>query len=102
MVEEGIQQQHCIRSSRQVYGHTHCTVRWFPLIEACLDVRCELEEGRCSRVSGSEVVLILAGERNSLIEGKMSASRTLAAGHSSEMGLYEVPCDESLPAWESG
>ena len=27
----------------------------------------------------------------------MSASRTLAAGHSSEMGLYEVPCDESLP-----
>ena len=27
----------------------------------------------------------------------MSASRTLAAGHSSEMGLYEVSCDESLP-----
>ena len=27
----------------------------------------------------------------------MSASRTLAAGHSSDMGLYEVPCDESLP-----
>ena len=27
----------------------------------------------------------------------MSASRTLAAGHNSEMGLYEVPCDESLP-----
>ena len=27
----------------------------------------------------------------------MSASRTLAAGHSSEMGLYEVPCDEPLP-----
>ena len=27
----------------------------------------------------------------------MSASRTLAAGHISEMGLYEVPCDESLP-----
>ena len=26
----------------------------------------------------------------------MSASRTLAAGHSREMGLYEVPCDESL------
>ena len=26
----------------------------------------------------------------------MSASRTLAAGHSSEMGLYEVSC-ESLP-----
>ena len=27
----------------------------------------------------------------------MSASRTLASGHSSEMGLYEVPCDEFLP-----
>ena len=27
----------------------------------------------------------------------MSASRTLAAGHSSETGLYEVPCEESLP-----
>ena len=27
----------------------------------------------------------------------MSASRTLAAGHSSEMGLQEVPCDESWP-----
>ena len=26
----------------------------------------------------------------------MSASRTLVAGHSSDMGLYEVPCDESL------
>ena len=23
----------------------------------------------------------------------MSGSRTFAAGHSSEMGLYEVPCD---------
>ena len=38
-------------------------------------------------MSGSEAVLSLAGERNSLIEGKMSASRTLAAGHNSEMGL---------------
>ena len=27
----------------------------------------------------------------------MSTSRTLAAGYSSDMGLYEVPCDESLP-----
>ena len=27
----------------------------------------------------------------------MSTARTLAAGYSSEMGLYEVPCDESLP-----
>ena len=32
-----------------------------------------------------------------LIEVKMSVSRTLAAGHSSEMGLYAVPCNESLP-----
>ena len=32
----------------------------------------------------------------------MSASRTLAAGHSSEMGLYEVPCDESLPGFGIG
>ena len=36
-------------------------------------------------------------EKNLLIEGKMSASRTLVAGHSSEVGLYEVPCDQSLP-----
>ena len=35
-------------------GHTHCTVRWFLLVEDCLDVCCELEEGRCSRVSGSD------------------------------------------------
>ena len=27
----------------------------------------------------------------------MSASRTVAAGHISEMGLYEVTCDESMP-----
>ena len=27
----------------------------------------------------------------------MSASRTLATGHSSEIGLYEVSCDEFLP-----
>ena len=27
----------------------------------------------------------------------MSTWRTLAAGHSSEMGLNEMPCDESLP-----
>ena len=46
--------RHCIKGSCQVYGHTHCTVRWFPLVEACLDVCCELEEDRCSRVSGSE------------------------------------------------
>ena len=83
MVENGIQQQHCIKGSRQVYGHTNCTVRWFPLLDAFLDICCELEEGRCSQS--------LAAERNSLIEGTMSALRTLAAGHSSEMGLYEVP-----------
>ena len=29
----------------------------------------------------------------------MSISRTLATGHSSEMGLQEVPCDESLPCF---
>ena len=29
----------------------------------------------------------LAGEINSLIEGKRSSSRTLTAGHSSQMGL---------------
>ena len=27
----------------------------------------------------------------------MSALRTLVTGHSSDMGMYEVPCDESLP-----
>ena len=30
------------------------------LVEACLDVCCELEEGRCIRVSGSEAVLIFS------------------------------------------
>ena len=50
--------RHCIEGSRQVYVHTHCTVRWFSLVEACFDVRCKLEEDRCSRVSGSEAVLI--------------------------------------------
>ena len=44
----------------------------------------------------------LVGERTSLIEGKMSASRILAAGHSSQLGLYEVPCDKSLPGLEIG
>ena len=44
--------RHCIKGSCQVYGHIHRTVRWFPLVKACLDVCCELEEGRCSRVSG--------------------------------------------------
>ena len=62
-------------------------IQYSEVVEACLDVCCELEEGRCSRVSRSEAVLILGGERNSLIYGKMSASRTLAAVHSSEIGL---------------
>ena len=44
----------------------------------------------------------LSGEKNSLIEGKMSTSRTLAAGHSSEIGLYEVPCVSPCRSWESG
>ena len=47
-----------LRLNCQFYDHTHCTVWWFPLVEACLDVCCELEEGRCNRVSGSEAVLI--------------------------------------------
>ena len=42
-------------------------------------------------------MIICIGHVLITIEGKMSASRTLAAGYSSEMGLYEVPCDESLP-----
>ena len=50
--------RHYIKVSCEVYGHTHCAVRWFPLVEACLDVCCELEEGRCSPVYGSEDVLI--------------------------------------------
>ena len=48
----------CIKGSRLVYDHTHCAVRWFSLVEACLDVRWELEDGRCSRVS--EAVLIFS------------------------------------------
>ena len=52
--------KHGIKGSRQVYGHTHCTVRWFPLVEACLNVRCKLEEGRCSLVFGSDAVLIFS------------------------------------------
>ena len=52
--------KHCIKESYQVYDHTHCMVRWFLLVEACLNVFCELEEGRCSQVSGSEAVLIFS------------------------------------------
>ena len=52
------------------------------LVEACLGVRCELEDARCSRVSGSEAMSILSWpEKNSLLEGKMSASRTLTDGY---------------------
>ena len=32
----------------------------------------------------------------------MRASRTLVAGHSTEMGLYEVPCNDSLPGFGIG
>ena len=49
---------YCIKGSCQVYGHTHCTVRLFPLVEACLVLWCELETGSCSQMSGSEAVLI--------------------------------------------
>ena len=52
--------RHCIKDSCQVNGHTHCTVRWFPLVETCLDVCCELEEGKCSGVSMSEAVFIFS------------------------------------------
>ena len=41
-------------------GTTHRAVRWFPLVEACLDVCCEMEEGRYSRVLGFETMLILS------------------------------------------
>ena len=39
---------------------THTMMRWFTLVEACLDVCCELGEGISSRVSGSEAVLIIS------------------------------------------
>ena len=43
--------RHCIKGRCQVYGHTHCTVRWFPLVEACLDVCCEHQTNTaCSRL----------------------------------------------------
>ena len=61
--------RHCIKGNRQNYGHKHCTVRWFPLVEACLDVRCELGEARCSRVSGSEAVLIFSWGENFVDRG---------------------------------
>ena len=48
--------RHCIKGSCQVDGHTHSTMSWFPLVEAFLDVCCELEKGKCSRVSGSKAI----------------------------------------------
>ena len=51
--------RHCIKGICQVDGHSHGAVSWFPLVEACLDVCCELEEGRCNRVSGCEAVFNL-------------------------------------------
>ena len=69
----------------------------FLLVEACLNVVVSWRKADVVDYLGLKPCCSLAGERNSLIEGKMSASTTLAVGHSSEMGLYEVPCDESLP-----
>ena len=77
--------RHCIEDIRQVDGHTHVAMRWFPLFEACLDVPGELEEGRCSRVSGSEAVLILSWREKFVNRGYMSASRTLTDGHMSKI-----------------
>ena len=50
--------RHCIKGSCQVYGLTHCTVWWFPLVEACLNVCFELEEGRCSVWSRVDLLLV--------------------------------------------
>ena len=44
------------RQSSSLWPHT----LYGEVVEACLDVCCELEEGRCSRVSGSEAVLIFS------------------------------------------
>ena len=52
--------RHCIEGSCQVYGRTHCTVRWFGWLKPVLMSVCELEEGRCSRVSGFEAMLIFS------------------------------------------
>ena len=66
--------RHCMKGRCQVDGHTHRAVKWFPLVEACLDVCCELQEGRCVvECPGLKPCLSGAGERNSLIKGKMSA-----------------------------
>ena len=52
--------RYCIEGSCQVDGHRHCTVRWFPLVEACLGARAKLEERRCSQVAGSKSVFIFS------------------------------------------
>ena len=43
-----------------------------------------------------------AGCRCALTMGSTSASKTFAAGHMSEMGRYDVPCEESLPGFGIG
>ena len=42
------------------------------------------------------------GRRWLLSSGKMRASVTFAAGQSSEIGRYDVPCEESLPGLGMG
>ena len=44
------------RQLSSLWSHT----LYSDVVEGCLDVCCELEEGRCSRVSGSEAVLIFS------------------------------------------
>ena len=39
------------------------------------------------------------GSRWLLTSGKMRTFITFAAGQSSEIGWYDVLCEESLPAW---
>ena len=49
--------KHCIKGRlSSLWPHT----LYDEVVEACLDVCCELEEGICSRVSGSEAVLIFS------------------------------------------
>ena len=57
-----------------------------------------------SMVSGSNFSVLnwdsptrFPGNANPSFPDVSLASASLAAGHNSKMGLYEVPCDESLP-----
>ena len=77
---------HCIKDSCQVYGHTHCGgFRWLQPVSMSVVSWRRPDVVECL---GLKLCLYFAGERNSLIEGKMSALRTLADGHSSEMGAF--------------